>query len=178
MALAELMGGGGMDAVETYRRLDAARHLTKLQVAALQSGAACDEERFFSEIAARSGADKASPSEGEMQQFRERVQTWFRLDDEAQALQRSLKTKRVARDEVRDLVVEFMKRFDVEELNTQDGNLRHEVTRRRRAVSKATIEQRLAEHFAGDAGRLEELKSCLFAAPNEDGEDKHKLRRV
>jgi hypothetical protein len=164
-----------------YRELDAYRHLQKLQMDAVTTGDPSLQERFFSELYNRRtalmapGDDSAKPSEEQIVEFRAHVSKWFQLDSELKDIQKLAKEKRVVKNKLRDVILAFMKRYNIEELRTQNGKLRFETRNVKKAPSKTEIEEKMQIALRDRPALAEELKTKLFIT---DSVQKVSLKRV
>lgn len=150
-----------------YRELDAYRHLNKLQSEAIMQDSEELRERFFDEFYSRSTAlnndtGTEQPNEDQIAEFRGHVRTWFQLDAEIKDLQRLARDKRVVKNKLRTVILDFMSRYNIEELRTQDGRLRFETRSVRRAPTKAHIQNSIQNFFESQPNIADELSQRLF----------------
>eukprot|EP00873_Tetraselmis_striata_P026953 jgi/Tetstr1/447217/TSEL_034654.t1 len=164
---------GITDTNKMYRELDAYRYLHKLQMEAVTSGDAVLQKKFFEELYNRRTAllspddgddDSAKPSDEQIVEFRAHVSKWFQLDSELKDLQKLAKEKRVVKNKLRDVILAFMKRYNIEELRTQNGKLRFETRSVRRAPSKSAIEENMQTLLRDRPELARELQTKLFAS--------------
>lgn len=172
---------GVTDSNQMYRELDAYRHLQKLQMEAVTTGDPSVQERFFSELYNRRtalmapGDECGKPSEEQIVEFRAHVSKWFQLDSELKDIQKLAKEKRVVKNKLRDVILAFMKRYNIEELRTQNGKLRFETRNVKKAPSKTEIEENMQIALRDRPALAEELKTKLFIS---DSVQKVSLKRV
>lgn len=172
---------GVTDSNQMYRELDAYRHLQKLQMEAVTTGDPGLQEKFFTELYNRRtalmspGDDSAKPTEEQIVEFRAHVSKWFQLDSELKDLQKLAKEKRVVKNKLRDVILAFMKRYNIEELRTQNGKLRFETRNVKKAPSKTEIEENMQLALRDRPELAQELKTKIFTA---DSVQKVSLKRV
>lgn len=179
-ALGELLEAvsAGTNPARLYRELDAYRHLHKAQAAALSSGDFELQRRFFDELAERRAAleggpagvgvlagGEGAPSEAQVAEFRRHVRRWFELDTELRDMQRLARERRAVKDRLREVITDFMRQYNVEELRTQDGRLRIESRTTRRAPSRAAMRESLEAALADRPELAAHLRDAVFAAP-------------
>lgn len=172
---------GVTDSNLMYRELDAYRHLQKLQMEAVISGDPSLQEKFFTELYNRRtalvtpGDETGKPTEEHIVEFRAHVSKWFQLDSELKDLQKLAKEKRVVKNKLRDVILAFMKRYNIEELRTQNGKLRFETRNVKKAPSKTEIEENMQLALRDRPELALELKTKIFTA---DSVQKVSLKRV
>lgn len=171
--LAGMLDGvsSSQDQAMMFRELDAYRHLNKLQAMAMAEGTNELRERFFNEFYSRNTAlhptsEGVQPSEEQVSEFRGHVRTWFQLDTELKDLQRQMRDKRAVKNKLREVILDFMRRYNIEELRTQDGRLRFETRSVKRAPTKAQIQDSLMSLFESQPEVADQLSQRLFNADN------------
>lgn len=169
------------DPAHVLREIDAYRHLQKLQILAMTSGDAALRKSFFEEVynrrvALSSSTDQESaPSEQQISEFRSHVSKWFQLDSEIKELQELSKDKRTVKNKLRDVILNFMQRYNIEELRTQNGKLRFETRSVHRFPSKTEIKENMQLALRDMPELAEELNKKVFIS---DRVDKISLKRV
>lgn len=172
---------GLTDSNRMYRELDAYRHLQKLQMEAVTTGDPALQDRFFEELYNRRtslmspGEESVTPSDEQIVEFRAHVSKWFQLDSELKNLQNLAKEKRVVKNKLRDVILSFMKMYNIEELRTQNGKLRFETRNVKRAPSKIDMEENMHLALRDRPELAQELKKKIFAA---ESVQKVSLKRV
>lgn len=163
---------GIMDSNQMYRELDAYRHLQKLQMQAVTSGDPGLQKKFFEELYNRRTAllspddDSVKPTEEQIVEFRAHVGKWFQLDSELKDLQKLAKEKRVVKNKLRDVILSFMKKYNIEELRTQNGKLRFETRNVKKAPSKSEIEENMQMVLRDRPELARELHTKIFVSDN------------
>lgn len=169
------------DPSRVLREIDAYRHLQKLQILAMTSSDPNAKEMFFKEVYNRrfavssSGEQTSTPSEQQISEFRTHVSKWFQLDSEIKELQDLLKDKRTVKNKIRDIILSFMKRYNIEELRTQNGKLRFETRSVNRFPSKTEIKENMQLALRDMPDLAEELHKKVFVSGRID---KVSLKRV
>lgn len=172
---------GITDSSHMYRELDAYRHLQKLQVEAVKSGDEDLKKRFFEELYNRRTAllssddESTKPTEEQIQEFRGYVRKWFQLDSELKDMAKLAKEKRTVKNKLRDVIMSFMKKFNIEELRTQDGRLRFETRNVNKAPTKMDIKENMQLLLRDKPALAEELSKKLFVS---DKVEKASLKRL
>jgi hypothetical protein len=101
-----------------------------------------------------------SIAQGDMAHFKQNVQAWIQLDDQIRALQDNMRTRRKLQKQLTAMILEFMRRHNIEDLNTQNGTLRYHVRLSKPSVNQTTIKNRLATVF--EPPRYNEVINQLF----------------
>jgi len=159
------------------RYTDVYQHLLKLQRDALESDCAQDRvERFRKEWGAceptltRDSDESEEPREpGEQptadqkEEFKKTVAAWFQVDDEERELKRRASERRMIKGRLTAIVVSFMQRFEIEDLETRDGSLRFFKREVSRIPNKEVQMRRIADFFGEDnAADAESFKCTVF----------------
>ena len=124
----------------------------------------------------------ALPDDGAMIEFKLKVQEWMRLEREIKAVETSLKEKKASKLLLTQGILQFMGRFNVEDLNTRDGRLRYKVTQAIAPLSQKTIRTRLAAFLEAKFSGKDDSRRVIEEADNvvfqRDRVEKVSLRRL
>lgn len=168
---------GSLDKKTDIRRYtDVYQHLLKIQRDVLESECAPDrEDRFRKEWATceptlNGSADEQDPADpGEqptpeqLEEFKKTVAAWFQVDDEERELKRRAGERRMLKGRLTAIVLSFMQRFEIEDLDTRDGKLRFFKREVSRAPNKDLQMKRIIDFFGEEKQDVaESLKSALF----------------
>jgi hypothetical protein len=108
-------------------------------------------------------------------EFKENSKTWFQLDDDIQTLNQAIKERKKKKNELTPELLDFMERYKIHDLNTQDGHLKYQKTIRSQPVSKKYLISKLADFFK-NMNKSEKVVNFLY-----DGRDKkesYNLKRI
>lgn len=111
-----------------------------------------------------------------MEEFKQVVKKWFEIDNYIKRVQEVIKEKRTEKNKLSDLIVKFMCKYDIEDLNTKEGRIRCKNVSVKAPVSKQVVKQRIADYFGQDQDKKTEILQKIY----EEGEkvEKVTLRRL
>lgn len=118
----------------------------------------------------------ATPSTEELDQFKNKVRTWMEIDNTVKKLRGVIRERNSAKAELTKSILEFMAKFNIEDLNTKEGKLRYKVSNVKPPQSKQKLKEKLIEHYSPEMN-AEDLAKLVFDSPPGVIE-KHSLRRL
>jgi hypothetical protein len=116
-----------------------------------------------------------SDSNPEFVNFKQNVKDWVTLDDDIKTLQDAIKKRKKRINELTPIILDFMKRFNINDLNTQNGQLRYTTSLLAKPVNKNFLLSKLGEFFK-DNEKSQVLTTYIY--DNRIKEEKVKLKRV
>ena len=116
------------------------------------------------------------PDNLSLDEFKNDVRTWIELDNSIRRLQAAIKERRAAKKLLTDRVMQFMGRYNIEDLNTSDGRLRYRVSFVRAPLSHSAIKERIEKYFSADVNAARELNGVVFG--NRERSEKTCLSRL
>lgn len=108
-------------------------------------------------------------------EFKNNVKQWLTLDDDILTLQKAIKERKVKKDELTPKILDFMNKFKINDLNTQEGKIKFTKSTYTKPLNKQYLITRLGNFFK-DFTKGE--RAAAFILENRDKEEKFKLRRV
>ena len=111
----------------------------------------------------------------EFGEFKKKVKDWLTIDDDIITLQNAIKERKKRKDELTPYILNFMDRFEINDLNTNDGKLKFTKSMYTKPLNKKFLVSRLGDFFK-DFTKGEKVAG--FILDNRDKEEKIKLRRV
>jgi hypothetical protein len=111
----------------------------------------------------------------EFVEFKSNVKEWLTLDDDIITLQKAIKDRRLKKNDLTPKILDFMNRFKINDLNTNNGKLKFSKSLQTKPLNKQFLISRLGDFFK-DFSKGE--KAASFILENRDKEEKLKLRRV
>jgi hypothetical protein len=108
-------------------------------------------------------------------EFKANVKEWLTLDDDIITLQKAIKERKKKKDELTPKVLDFMNRFKINDLNTQEGKIKFTKSLYTKPLNKQFLISRLGDFFK-DFNKGE--KAASYILENRDKEEKFKLKRV
>jgi hypothetical protein len=116
-----------------------------------------------------------SDTNPEFVNFKQNVKDWVTLDDDIKTLQEAIKKRKKRINELTPIILDFMKRFNINDLNTQNGQLRYTTSLLAKPVNKNFLLSKLGEFFK-DNEKSQVLTTYIY--DNRIKEEKVKLKRV
>ena len=92
-----------------------------------------------------SGAIVEVPTNEELEDFKNQVRIWLELDNTLRKLKAAVKERQAAKRELTDRILDFMGRYNIEDLNTRDGKLRYKVVSVKEPLTQNVIKSRIKE---------------------------------
>jgi hypothetical protein len=85
----------------------------------------------------------------EIQYFKEKVTRWVKVDNQVSELEKQIRElKNVRNKELEPEITSFMNKYNVKDLNTDNGKLRCQEFKTKKGLNKQNIAQNLAEFVA------------------------------
>ena len=116
-----------------------------------------------------------SDTNPEFVNFKQNVKDWVTLDDDIKTLQDAIKKRKKRINELTPVILDFMKRFNINDLNTQNGQLRYTTSLLAKPVNKNFLLSKLGEFFK-DNEKSQVITTYIY--DNRIKEEKVKLKRV
>ena len=114
--------------------------------------------------------------EGDMDIFKDDVKKWIDIDDKVLSLSRELSALKKQRLEFNTKIVNFMRNYKIEDLNTNNGKLEYRVKHAKKGLSGKKIHENLLSYFKSDKEEAENIYKYLLA--NRINMDKETLKRI
>ena len=111
----------------------------------------------------------------EFADFKKKVKVWLTIDDDIITLQNAIKERKKQKDKLTPEILNFMDRFEINDLNTNDGKLKFTKSMYTKPLNKQFLISRLGDFFK-DFTKGEKVAG--FILDNRDKEEKIKLRRA
>jgi hypothetical protein len=123
-------------------------------------------------------ADAAEPAytPAMLEAFKHDVRAWLEMDNTLRVLQQNLRERRAEKRVLTQRVLEFMRRYKIDDLNTPIGRLRFQVSRVKAPLSQQEILDRIANYYQNDVIALQQLRTAVFG--NRPVADRTSIRRI
>jgi hypothetical protein len=108
--------------------------------------------------------------------FKEDVKKWIDIDDKVLALSKEILALKKQRLEFNTKIVDFMRNYKIEDLNTNNGKLEYRVKHAKKGLSSKIIHENLLSYFKTDKEQAETIYKYLLA--NRIDIDKETLKRI
>lgn len=141
----------------------------------LLQGYLVEQGRQTALVPAARPAFLSEPQDTELDQFKQQVRTWMDLDSQIQKLQSALKERRQMKKELTTRILEFMSRYNIEDLNTREGKLRYSVVQVKPSLSQKMVRERLTEVYPTVRSAHDLVKHVFEETPRVE---RPTLRRV
>ena len=107
--------------------------------------------------------------------FKDNVKQWLDLDNQLKRLAAASKERRKKKNDINLRILEFMGKFNIEDLNTKDGIIRYRKTFVKEPLSQKTIKTKLEELFKDDVENFEKIAKIFT---DREKIEKTSLRRL
>jgi len=116
-----------------------------------------------------------SMNEALLEEFKSHVKDWLELDNQLKRLAAAAKERRKKKNDINLKILEFMGRFNIEDLNTKEGIIRYRKTYVKEPLSQKTIKTKLEELFKNDLDTFEKVQKIFT---EREKIEKTSLRRL
>ena len=127
------------------------------------------------EIAVDSTDMTESMNEVLLDEFKQNVQDWMNIDNQMKRLEVALKERRKKKKDLNLKILEFMSKFNIEDLNTKEGIIRYKKTYVKEPLSQKIIKEKLLDIFKNDKENTERVENIFT---NREKIEKTSLRRI
>lgn len=111
-----------------------------------------------------------------MDEFKTYVKKWFELDNYLKKLAMVAKEKKLEKLRISEVIMRFMSKYNIEDLNTKEGRIRCKHTCVKAPVNKKIIQERVNDYFNHDEHKKQELLQKIFE--EREVVEKTTLRRL
>jgi hypothetical protein len=116
-----------------------------------------------------------SMNEALLEEFKGHVKDWLELDNQLKRLAAAAKERRKRKNDINLKILEFMGRFNIEDLNTKEGIIRYRKTYVKEPLTQKTIKTKLEELFKNDQDTFEKVQRIFT---EREKIEKASLRRL
>lgn len=116
-----------------------------------------------------------SMNEALLEEFKGHVKDWLELDNQLKRLAAAAKERRKRKNDINLKILEFMGRFNIEDLNTKEGIIRYKKTFVKEPLTQKTIKTKLEELFKNDQDTFEKVQRIFT---EREKIEKTSLRRL
>ena len=110
-----------------------------------------------------------------LDEFKKDVQDWMNIDNQMKRLEVALKERRKKKKDLNLKILDFMGRFNIEDLNTKEGIIRYKKTYVKEPLSQKIIKEKLLDIFKNDKENSERVEKIFT---NREKIEKTSLRRI
>jgi hypothetical protein len=116
-----------------------------------------------------------SMNEMMLEEFKENVKSWTLADNQVKRLNAASKQLKTKKKELNEKILDFMARFNIEDLNTKEGIIRYKKTFVKEPLTQKMIKEKLNEMFKDSDTHLEKINEIFT---NRNKVEKTSLRRL
>lgn len=120
--------------------------------------------------------DESQSGDLSMEDFKLCIKRWFELDNYLKRAQEVLKEKRAEKNKLSDIIMKFMCKHNIEDLNTKEGRIRCKNTYVKAPINKQLVQQRIADFFVHDENKQKEILYKIY--DDREKVEKTTLRRI
>ena len=114
-------------------------------------------------------------NEALLEEFKDNVQAWMDLDNQLKRLEAASKQRKTKKKELNEKILDFMAKYNIEDLNTKQGVIRYKKVFVKEPLSQKVIKERLSDLFKDDQTNYEKIEKIFT---DRGKVEKQSLRRV
>jgi hypothetical protein len=115
--------------------------------------------------------NKEVPEDISLEEFKNYVKKWLEYDNFIKKAQEVIKEKKKIRDKLSVIITKFMCKYNIEDLNTQEGRIRCKTLMVKTPVSQKVIKEKIINYFSNDENRRNDILTKIY-------EDRGKIEKV
>lgn len=110
-----------------------------------------------------------------LEEFKKNVQSWMTCDNQMKRLAAASKQLKVKKNDLNEKILDFMSKYNIEDLNTKEGIIRYKKTYIKQPLTQKEIKERLNNIFKDNETDLERINEIFN---NREKVEKTSLRRL
>lgn len=110
-----------------------------------------------------------------LEEFKKNVQNWMTYDNQMKRLAAASKQLKQKKNELNDKILDFMSKYNIEDLNTKEGVIRYKKTYIKQPLTQKLIKEKLNDMFKDNETDLERINEIFN---NREKIEKTSLRRL
>mgnify|MGYP001258680633 FL=1 len=110
-----------------------------------------------------------------LEEFKKNVQNWMTFDNQMKRLAAASKQLKIKKKELNEKILDFMARYNIEDLNTKEGIIRYKKTFVKEPLTQKLIKEKLKDIFKDNETDLEKVNEIFN---NRGKVEKTSLRRL
>ena len=114
-------------------------------------------------------------NEALLEEFKDNVQAWMDLDNQLKRLEAASKQRKTKKKELNEKILDFMAKYNIEDLNTKQGVIRYKKVFVKEPLSQKIIKERLSDLFRDDQTNYEKIEKIFT---DRGKVEKQSLRRL
>jgi len=111
-----------------------------------------------------------------LEEFKKYVEKWLEYDNFVKKAQEVIRQKKKSRDDLSKIIIMFMCKYNIEDLNTKEGRIRCKVATSKAPISQKVVKQRITDYFGSNESQKQDIINKIY----EEREEREKvtLRRL
>jgi len=114
--------------------------------------------------------------EKDMNDFKENVKKWIDIDDKIAEHSRKVQLLKKERFDLNSDILKFMKKYQIEDLNTNNGKLEYRITNLKKGFTAKKIHENLIQYFKSNKDQADSIYKYLL--DTRIHVDKEVLKRI
>lgn len=110
-----------------------------------------------------------------LEEFKKNVQNWMTYDNQMKRLAAASKQLKQKKNELNEKILDFMSKYNIEDLNTKEGVIRYKKTYIKQPLTQKVIKEKLNDMFKDNETDLERINEIFN---NREKVEKTSLRRL
>jgi hypothetical protein len=110
-----------------------------------------------------------------LEEFKKNVQNWMTYDNQMKRLAAASKQLKQKKNELNEKILDFMSKYNIEDLNTKEGVIRYKKTYIKQPLTQKLIKEKLNDMFKDNETDLERINEIFN---NREKIEKTSLRRL
>ncbi len=116
------------------------------------------------------------PENISLEEFKNYVKKWIEYDNFIKKAKQVIKEKKKIRDDLNKVIIKFMCKYNIEDINTKEGRIRCKTTVVKPAVTQKVVKQRICDYFKDNDNKKEEILHKIYE--EREQVEKVSLRRL
>lgn len=116
------------------------------------------------------------PENISLEDFKNYVKKWIEYDNFIKKAKQVIKDKKKIRDDLNKIIIKFMCKYNIEDINTKEGRIRCKTSVVKPAVTQKVVKQRICDYFKDNENKKEEILHKIYEKCEEV--EKVSLRRL
>ncbi len=116
------------------------------------------------------------PENISLEDFKNYVKKWIEYDNFIKKAKQVIKDKKKVCDELNRIIIKFMCKYNIEDINTKEGRIRCKTTVVKPAVTQKVVKQRICDYFKDNENKKEEILHKIYE--EREQVEKVSLRRL
>ena len=110
-----------------------------------------------------------------LEEFKKNVQNWMTYDNQMKRLAAASKQLKQKKNELNEKILDFMSKYNIEDLNTKEGVIRYKKTYIKQPLTQKVIKEKLNDMFKDNETDLQRINEIFN---NREKVEKTSLRRL